>query len=161
MTNVYRQLAEPIRDEVETVGRVVSRALVAWKKAQNAPDDQAYVDSVALNLHATYGGVERLFEMIARHVDRQIPDGATWHRDLLRRMARDEGNLPPAVVSEDTAERLDELRRFRHLVRNVYTIELAPEKMVDLVAELPALWSNLRSELLAFAEFLEHRAAAE
>ena len=99
--------------------------------------------------------------MIARHVDRQIPDGATWHRDLLRRMARDEGNLPPAVVSEDTAERLDELRRFRHLVRNVYTIELAPEKMVELVAQLPALWSNLRSELLAFAEFLEHRAAAE
>ncbi len=132
---------------------------MAWAKAQERPEDQAYVDSVALNLHGAYAGVERLLELIARHVDGEMPDGATWHRDLLRFMARDQGDLRPAVVSESTAEGLDELRRFRHLVRNVYTIELAPEKMVDLVAGLPTLWSKLRSELLAFADFLEHRAA--
>ena len=49
----------------------------------------------------------------------------------------------------------DELRRFRHLVRNVYTMSLVPEKMAGLMSALPTLWLTLRAELLAFADFLE------
>lgn len=159
MSTIYAQLAERIRDEVETLEQVVERALSAWEKARNAPGEQAYVDSAALNLHGIYAGVERLFELIARHGDDKVPEGPTWHRDLLHQMARDVTNVRPAVISIESAERLDELRRFRHLVRNVYTVNLAPEKMVDLVSELPMLWSRLRSELLAFADFLERLAA--
>jgi len=43
-----------------------------------------YLDSAALNLHGFYSGLERLFELIARHVDGAIPSGETWHRDLLQ-----------------------------------------------------------------------------
>jgi len=70
-------------------------------------------------------------------------------------MARDLPGTRPAVIGEDSAESLDELRRFRHLVRNVYTVNLSPEKMAGLLSVLPALWSKLRAELLAFADFLE------
>jgi len=55
---------------------------------------------------------------------------------------------------------LDELRRFRHLVRNIYTFSLIPEKIEPLVSSLPELWSGLRAELLAFADFLEDVAKA-
>lgn len=158
MSAIYKQLAERIRDEVETVEQVVDRALSAWEQAQDAPGEQAYVDSVALNLHGIYAGVERLFQLVARHVDGELPDGATWHRDLLYQMTRDVTEVRPAVIGGATAEGLDELRRFRHLVRNVYTISLVPEKMVDLVLGLPILWSRLRLELLAFADFLERLA---
>lgn len=119
------------------------------------------MDSVALNLHGVYSGVERLFELIARHVDDRLPSGVNWHRELLKQMARDLSGTRPAVIGEDSAEVLDELRRFRHLVRNVYTVNLAPEKMVGLVSGLPASWSKLRAELLAFADFLEHLACAD
>lgn len=50
---------------------------------------------------------------------------------------------------------------FRHLVRNVYTFHLVPEKMKPLVADLPGLWDQLRAELLAFADFLEALAEAD
>ena len=158
MSTIYAQLAERIRGETETLDQVVDRALIAWDKARDMPGEQAYVDSVALNLHGIYAGVERLFDLVARHIDGQLPDGATWHRDLLHHMTRDVSDVRPAVISGEIAERLDELRRFRHLVRNLYTINLAPEKMADLVTALPALWSRLRLELLAFASFLEHLA---
>ena len=144
MSTIYTQLAERIRDEVETLEQIVDRALIGWEKARNVPGEQAYVDSVALNLHGIYAGVERLFDLVARHVDGELPDGATWHRDSLHHMTRDLTDVRPAVISSETAERLDELRRFRHLVRNVYTMNLAPEKMVGLVSELPTLWSRLR-----------------
>jgi hypothetical protein len=70
-------------------------------------------------------------------------------------MTQDVQTIRPAVISDKTAERLDALRRFRHLVRNVYTMSLDPEKMVDLVECLPITWSKLRAELMAFADFLE------
>ena len=158
MSAIHARLAKRIRDEAETLEQVVDRALIAWEKTQDAPGEQAYVDSVALNLQGIYAGVERLFELVARHVDGDLPDGATWHRDLLHQMTHDVADVRPAVISSEAAEGLDELRRFRHLVRNVYTMNLAPEKMVDLASGLPTLWSRLRLELLAFADFLEQLA---
>jgi len=119
------------------------------------PEESAYLDSVALNLHGFYSGLERLFELIARHVDGAIPGGETWHRDLLQRMAKDMAGVRPAVLSKDTVVVLDEFRRFSHLVRNVYTMSLVPEKMAGLMSALPRLWPTLHAELLAFADFLE------
>jgi hypothetical protein len=69
--------------------------------------------------------------------------------------------LRPSVVDEDSALALDEFRRFRHLVRNVYTMNLVPDKMAGLLATLPELWSQVRAELLAFAEFLTQLARAD
>lgn len=124
-------------------------------RRRRAPGEQAYLDSVTLNLHGFYSGLERLFELIARHVDRTLPGSETWHRDLLQQMAQDLADVRPAVISGDNAAALDEFRRFRHLVRNVYTINLAPDKMAGLMSALPGLWSKLHAEVLAFAIFLD------
>jgi hypothetical protein len=40
-------------------------------------------------------------------------------------------------------------------VRNVDTTNLLPDKMNSIMAALPKLWPTVRTELLAFAGFLE------
>ena len=155
MNPIYNELATRIRDEIPNLEHVIQRALQSWVKAQELPDEGAYLDSVALNLHSFYSGLERLFELIAKHVDRSLPRGETWHHDLLQQMAQDRSDLRPAVISQSNALVLDEFRRFRHLVRNVYTMNLVPDKIAGLISVLPELWSGLRAELLAFADFLE------
>jgi hypothetical protein len=156
MSDLYQNLVERIRGEVVDLDEAIGRAQQAWSTAQENPVEQyAFIDSVALNLHSFYSGLERLFELIARHVDRNLPDGGTWHRNLLQQMAEDQPGIRPAVISQDSAVMVDEFRRFRHLVRNVYTINLVPEKMDGLMDALPELWPVLWAELLAFAEFLE------
>jgi len=97
VTSLFEELCERIRGEVPELERAVDRALGAWAHAQQTPDEYAYLDSVALNLHAFYSGVERLFELIARHVDRTLPSGDTWHRDLLYQMAGDLPETRPAL----------------------------------------------------------------
>ena len=161
MNALYLELAERIRGEIPDLNRVVQRALTAWAQAKRMPSESAYLDSVALNLHGFYSGLERLFELIARHVDGALPSGETWHRDLLQRMTQDIAGVRPAVLSQGTALSLDEFRRFRHLVRSVYTVCLVPEKMAGLMSALPELWPAVRAELLAFADFLEALAQAE
>jgi hypothetical protein len=63
--------------------------------------------------------------------------------------------IRPAVVSADTAGRLDEFRRFRHVVRNVYAEQFEPKRIGKLVGELAALWNTVKGELEGFAVFLE------
>jgi hypothetical protein len=111
----YQELASRIRGELSDLDRVVQRAQSAWPHVLNMADNQAYLDSVALNLHGFYSGLERLFELTLCHVDGVTSTGDAWHRDLLQRMAREAPELRPAVVSADTARALDEYRRFRHL----------------------------------------------
>ena len=151
----YMELAERIRGEAPEIERVTQRALAAWAQLEKIPHEDAYVDSVALNLHSFYSGLERLFELIARHVDCVVPTGATWHRDLLQRMAQDLVDVRPALISKDNAVELDEFRRFRNLVRNMYTMDLTPDRIAGLISKLPDLWRRLRPELLVFADFLQ------
>ena len=132
---MYGELAERIRGEVSDLARVIQRALQSWSRGQRLPDERdVYLESVALNLHSFYSVVERLFELIARHVDGALPTGEGWHHDLLQQMSKEIAERRPAVISPESASMLDEFRRFRHLVRNVYTFNLVPQKMEPLMA---------------------------
>jgi hypothetical protein len=156
MSGLYQQLIERIRSETSDLEQVIARIERSWSQLHQEPSEPfAYVDSTALNLHSFYSGLEGLFEQIAGQVDRNLPAGETWHRALLQQITEDLPSLRPAVISQQTATTLDEFRRFRHLIRNVYTINLVPEKMSGLIEALPELWPKLRAELLAFADYLE------
>jgi len=151
------RLARRIQDEFAELVQVVDRVKKGWQQAQRSADD-LYLDSVALNLHGFYAGLERLFELIAATVDGSVPRGANWHQILLEQMAAEIANIRPAVISEDSREALDEYRAFRHIVRNIYTYKFDPVKVQHLVERIPGVLEHVRSELLAFADFLEQQA---
>ena len=160
MNIIYQELSDRIHDAVPDLDRVVERALRAWSRTRETSEDQdVYLDSAALNLHGFYSGLERLFEMISRRMDHSLPSSEVWHRELLFQMGREIQSVRPAVISQEHADRLDEFRRFRHLVRNVYTMNLMPDRMSKLISVLPNLWSQLRAELMAFADFTKDLAA--
>jgi hypothetical protein len=152
----WRELAERIRDETANLDRAVRRAELAWDQGKLVNSGQDfYLDSVALNLHSFYSGVEHIFGLIARHVDGLSVSGESWHRDLGQAMAQDLPGRRPAVISGKSVRSLDEYRRFRHLVRNVYATNLVSGKMEGLVVGLPGLWVAVREEFLAFAAYLD------
>ncbi len=157
MNRQLLRLASRIQDECDELARVVARVQEGWQRAQQS-GDELYLDSVALNLHSFYAGLERLFELIATTVDGSMPRGANWHQLLLDQMATDVPGVRPAVISESTREALDAYRGFRHVVRNVYTFQFDPVKMQSLVERLPDAFAQARKELLSFASFLEQRA---
>ena len=67
MSDLYQNLIDRIRSEVLDLEEIIERAGLGWLSVQEAAIDQyAYVDSVALNLHGFYSGLERLFELIVR-----------------------------------------------------------------------------------------------
>jgi len=90
MNFVYKGLIEQIRRNIPDLDIIVQHILGTWPKASkplNKPD--IYLDSVALNLHGFYSGIERLFEAIAKYIDLNVPKGEFWHYELLLQMKQD------------------------------------------------------------------------
>jgi hypothetical protein len=154
------QLARRIRTELDEIERVQRRIETGWERARQSGDDH-YLDGVALNLHGFYSGLERIFELVATRVDGTLLTGENWHQSLLQQMTTEIPGVRPAVISEATYTQLDEYRGFRHVVRNVYTFRFEPAKIQKLVDDVSPLFTQVQAELLAFAEFLEQRSAAD
>ena len=160
MNGAYLALAARIRRSVSDVERVVARAKTLSDKAL-ASGDSDYLDGVALNLHGFYAGVERVFEDIARTMERSIPAGPEWHRDLLLQMSAEVASIRPPVISVETSRCLDEFRGFRHIVRNVYTFNLQPARLEALADGLRACYELVAGDLEHFCSFLEQLSAAD
>lgn len=114
-----------------------------------------YIDSAALNLHDFFGGLERIFQQIGSTVDGELPSGLDWHRQLMDQMERDKPDLRPPVLSTEVIGALDEFRRFRHVVRNIYAFEFDPERIERLVRQMSVTFAKIRTEMLVFANFLK------
>jgi hypothetical protein len=147
-------LSGRIRDELSELARVADRAEQGWERAKIQHDDY-YLDGVALNLHSFYSGLEHIFEKIASLVDESVPAGSNWHQELIRQMSIEVSGVRPAVISAELRIALEEYRGFRHIVRNVYTYQLNPEKLERLISMLRETLLRTERELLAFAKFLE------
>jgi hypothetical protein len=152
----YQALAQSIQDELTELEGVVAAVLRHWHGVQSAPADQdAYLNSVAFNLHSFYSGLERLFELIAIELDGGALGGAGWHSELLRQMTLDLRGTRPPVLHKETAVLLDDYRKFRHLVRHIYAAHLDPKRVELLVIGLPAVWRQLKEDLWNFTRFLQ------
>jgi hypothetical protein len=162
MNGQYAVVVGRIRQELHELERVVARAQRAIAVARRHPEDQdLYLDSAALNLHDFYGGIERILHQIAVSVDGSVPAGREWHRELLRQMSIALPRVRPRVLSTETVQALSEYLGFRHVVRNIYTFQFDPERIERLVVELAPTFSQVRTELEAFARVLEQIASAD
>ena len=115
--------------------------------------DRLRVDAAALRLQSLYTGIERCFLQVSRVLHGGTPDGQDWQRRLLERMGQPTEERP-AVLREASITSLQELLRFRHLVRHLYAYELQPEPVERLRTLALALWPEVRGELNAFRGWL-------
>jgi hypothetical protein len=157
----YYSVAQRIRQECDDLERVVKAVQRHWQSSKTAAEPDAFINSVALNLHGFYSGLERIFEQVAIKVDGVKLDGEHWHSDLLRQITLDLPKIRPPVLSRDIANRLDHYLRFRHVIRNIYTTNIVPSDLEKLVVPLPQFWAEVQSQLLAFAKYLDELAHAD
>ena len=104
---------------------------------------------VESRLQSFYTGIERCLLQITRVLNGGTLDGGDWHRRLLERMGHPI-QARPALFCAASINPLQELLRFRHLVRHLYAYELQPESVERLRGLAIALWPDVRGELNAF-----------
>ena len=146
------QLCRRIENEIAEIKEIRDLALRRWQKALR---DEDYLGSVAFDLHSFYQGVERIFEAIAKSIDRTVPSGDRWHKRLLVQMTEEIPGIRPAVISEETRTALDSYRTFRHLDRNIYTFNLDAKRIRSLVENLPDTVEKVCKDISVFLDFIK------
>jgi HepT-like protein len=152
---VLRFKAE-IMEELENVSRIVS--IIEKRKKEikkHGVDAEVYLDSIIHNIENFYMGIEEIFKRIAMFTDEGIPEGSRWHSILIKGMARDIPGVRPPVIKDETRLLLDEYRKFRHLVRNIYTFNIIPQKITKLAQSITKVFNMLQKDLTIFLNILE------
>jgi hypothetical protein len=88
-------------------------------------------------------------------MEQAVPEGANWHQDLLLQMSAGLDSTRPPVITPDTRYCLDEYRGFRHIVRNVYTFQLRPQRLRELTVNLRDCYHKVVQDIHTFLDFLE------
>lgn len=144
-----------IQNELGILAELVSLAEKRMESAQRHPEESsAFIESSALHLQSFYTAVEQVFTRIAETMNGNIPESETWHMDLLRQMTYEIPGTRPPVLRKETHDLLDEFRAFRHRVRNLYTYQLNPDRVGELVKSLPLTFEKLTDDLETFRNFL-------
>ena len=121
--------------------------------ARAQPPDHVQATAIASVVHSFYNGVENVFRVIAKHVDRSVPDGDHWHQDLLDVMAQATAHRAPAITL-DTAGVLRKYLAFRHFYRHSYSFLLEWDELRHLADPLPDFWREVKSQLEGFVRGL-------
>jgi len=130
------------------------QAAVSQADKAKKTGDSDYLLAATLSVQNFYMGVEQAFEEIAKQIDESLPVGASSHRELLEQMALNIPDIRPPVIQPDTLTRLNEYRGFRHVVIHRYGFELYPDRIREVVDDLPNCNDALIRDVQAFCEFL-------
>lgn len=129
------------------------------KKQRRSEDRKIYEGYQALQLHNFYSGCENIFKRISIALNGGVPQGEDWHKRLLQLMSLEFPDLRPAVISNELCAKLDEYRRFRHVVRNIYTFNLDSDRLQTLIDSFRETDELFVDNLHHFIEFLKSLAA--
>lgn len=120
--------AEPVRQILAEHLRDAPAVIAGLKPAQRALVDAG----VAQMIQSVYTAAENLLLKIAASIDGGVPArDENWHAALLARMANEFPGRRPPVLSAESAHLLNQLRGFRHVVRNAYAHELDHDRLIE------------------------------
>ena len=153
-----KRLTQRINDELSKIESTVGGIAKALEDIEVLPvAARPYIqESIAKKLADVYNGIENIFKRIAREVDRHLPTGDSWHKDLLTQMTEQRPARPP-IISEDIFPRLDDLLKFRHAFNNIYAEELVYEKTESRAKSIGELFTSVSEDLSIFTDSLAKR----
>jgi hypothetical protein len=108
----------------------------------------------------TYTCIETILFRITRTFENHL-DPNQWHKELLRKMRIDVPNIRKAVLSRDSYQLLDELRRFRHFKRYYYDFDYDWNRLDYLRVIYEKLCPLIKDQLENYTIFLMECANSE
>jgi hypothetical protein len=143
------EIKEKIEFEVSEIDREFQSYKLLFDLIRLRTPDLVEMTALASVLHSFYNGVESIFLLIAKKVDKRIPEGQKWHNELLNQM-----NLKTAfrreVIDAETFEILKPYLLFRHFIRHSYKWRLNWDEFKSIALNAESNWIRVKDLLLKF-----------
>ena len=102
---------------------------------------------VAALLHNFYNGIEKVLKDILTFQKVALPEGATWHKDLINLA------VEKKVLEKSTVELLTPYLAFRHFFVHAYVVDLEAERLEPLVQEVDMVFEQVKKDLAKLPAF--------
>ena len=149
----FERLIAELRHDIELLRALEEKNRRALDRVDKGAVDELDWAALAYTIHNAYNAIENYCLRITKFFENEL-ETSSWHRDLVRRMMIEIPELRPALFDRGLAERVDELRGFRHRFRNMYGSDLDPERVRLVQSRLPATLSEFYRAHEAFIEKL-------
>ena len=128
-----------LRERVEAEFENIERALA--ELPEKRPFSELSIlelAGVSTLLHNFYNGIENILKHVVQDKGLDIPDGASWHRDLVNLAARER------LITDATAETFKPYLAFRHFFVHAYAIDLQAERLEPLSEKARSVFDSLK-----------------
>ncbi len=105
--NRLQRLADDLTAELAEYLQLEIEITQAQVRLGTYHPDSFELRAIGSILHDVYSGAEGICQHIAKEIDRRLPVGANWHRDLIDQMAQPVPKTRPAVIQAETAALLE------------------------------------------------------
>lgn len=150
----HEKLAAAIRMTITDIDEEFSAAEPLFKLGMSREFDFIETAAAASILQSFYTGIENLVLFLCKALDGSVPQGQSWHRDLLDSTTQGSPNRI-AIFASTTRDLLATYLDFRHVVRHGYARRLRPDRTRALLLEAPKVWAVVREGLERFAISLQ------
>ena len=129
------------RLRIEAKYEAIENTLSALPNRPLSTLSQLEIAGVAALLHNFYNGIENILKQVFLKKSFPIPQGESWHRDLLLSAA--EKN----IISNLLLNNLKRYLAFRHYFSHAYALELFPKRIEPLVKDAVALFNQFKQQI--------------
>jgi len=123
----------------------VEKALAALPDRPLCTLSPLEIAGVAALLHNIYNGLENVIKQVLQAKAIPVPQGESWHRDLLQVAAAKN------ILSPELTDDLKRYLAFRHFFSHAYALDLFPERMEPLVNDAGHVFGAFKSEIAKVA----------
>jgi uncharacterized protein YutE (UPF0331/DUF86 family) len=148
------RLADELTAELNEFLNIKAEVADAQSRLGTREPDTFELRALGSILHDIYNGAESICRHIATEIDRRLPTGANWHRDLLNQMTKQILKTRPSVIQSETASLLENYRSFRHVARHVYGFKLDWVQMKPLLDNALTTIEAFTTDVERFIAFL-------
>ena len=148
-------LRQDVLDSVADIDDLLSTYDELLGRVRHRKPDVVEIAALGSVLHSFYNGVEGIFLLIIKQIDKQTPSDPAWHQTLLNQVLESTESRA-SVITSDTASGLAAYMKFRHFFRHAYTFMLDWERLQPLVDELRTVWGNAKGEIAVFCDTLSN-----